>query len=284
MPLVPTGALLRDAHAARRGLAAFNVLHLESAEAFAAAAESTGTPVVLQLSENCVRWHGALRPIALACAAVAEASRAPLALHLDHAVDTDLVREAIALGFGSVMIDQSALPYERNVAVTAALAREARDAGVTTEGELGEIGGKDGAHAPGVRTDPAEAADFVARTGVDALAVAVGSSHAMAERTAALDLDLIERIRDRVAVPLVLHGSSGVPDATIRASIAAGMTKINVATQLSRAYTGGVRERLAADERVADSRKWTGAGRDALQAEAERMLGVITAGAARATR
>jgi len=284
MPLTPTAELLAEARAAGRGLAAFNVLHLESAEAFAAAAEATGLPLVLQLSENCVRWHGALRPIALACAAVAEASSAPLALHLDHAVEPGLVREAIALGFGSVMIDQSALPYEQNVAVTAELAAEARAADVSTEGELGEIGGKDGAHAPGVRTDPDEAADFVARTGVDALAVAVGSSHAMAERTASLDLDLIARLRDRVAVPLVLHGSSGVPDETIRAAIGSGMTKINVATQLSRAYTGGVRTRLAADERVSDSRKWTGAGRDALQAEAERMLGVITTGAAHAAR
>lgn len=275
MPLIPTATLLQEARAAGSGLAAFNVLHLESAEAFAAAAEAVGAPIVLQISENCVRWHGGLRPLALASAAVAESSGARLALHLDHAVDTDLVREAIDLGFGSVMIDQSLLPYAENVAVTAELVAVARAAGVATEGELGEIGGKDGAHAPGVRTDPDEARDFVERTGVDALAVAVGSSHAMTERTAALDLDLITRIRDAVDVPLVLHGSSGVPDATIQAGITAGMTKINVATQLAGAYTRGVRARLDSDERLVDSRKWTGDGRAALQAEAERMLRVI---------
>lgn len=284
MPLVPTAALLRDARDTGTGLASFNVLHLESAEAFAAAAESAGASLVLQISENCVRWHGSLRPIALASAAIAEASTAPLALHLDHAVDPALVREAIGLGFGSVMIDQSALPYEQNVAVTAQLAAEARAAGVSTEGELGEIGGKDGAHAPGVRTDPHEAADFVARTGVDALAVAVGSSHAMVERTARLDLELIRRIRTLVPVPLVLHGSSGVPDETIRAAIGAGMTKINVATQLTGAYTAGVRKRLAADAAVVDSRRWAGDGRAALQAEAERMLRVITKESSDATR
>lgn len=275
MPLVPTLDLLRDARAGSTGLASFNVLHLESAEAFAAAAEAVGAPIVLQISENCVRWHGSLRPLALACAAIAEASSAPLALHLDHAVDAALVREAIDLRFGSVMIDQSLLPYDENVAVTAQLAAEAHARGVSTEGELGEIGGKDGAHAPGVRTDPAEAADFIARTGVDALAVAVGSSHAMTERTASLDLDLIGRIRETVPTPLVLHGSSGVPDETIQAAIRSGMTKINVATQLAGAYTAGVRARLADDAAVVDSRKWTGAGRDALQAEAERMLRVI---------
>jgi fructose-bisphosphate aldolase, class II len=284
MPLLPTRALLEQAHADGVGLAAFNVLHLESAEAFAAAAEAVGAPVVLQLSENCVRWHGALKPIALACAAVAEASSAPLALHLDHAVDPELVREAIGLGFGSVMIDQSALPYDENVAVTAALAAEARAAGVAAEGELGEIGGKDGAHAPGVRTDPAEARAFVEQTGVDALAVAIGSSHAMTERTATLDLELLARIRTAVPVPLVLHGSSGVPDDTIRAAIAAGMTKVNVATQLSGAYTAGVRRRLGDDPALVDSRKWTGEGRRALQDEAERMLRVITREAPDATR
>lgn len=272
--LVPTSALLKDATAAGVGLAAFNVLHLETAEAIAAAAEETGLPVVLQLSQNCIRYHGALAPIAAACTAIAASADARIALHLDHAEDPALAFEAIDAGFGSVMIDAATLPYDHNVALTAAIVSAGRASGVLVEAELGEIGGKDGAHAPHVRTDPDEARAFHAATGVDALAVAVGSSHAMLERTAALDLGLIARLHAAVPVPLVLHGSSGVPDAAIRAAIAAGMTKINVSTQLAKAFTHGVRDALA-DATIVDSRKYLGAGRRALTAEAARLLAVI---------
>ena len=136
-------------------------------------------------------------------------------MHLDHAEDPELALLAIDHGFGSVMYDGAKLDFADNVETTRRVVDARRAAGVLVEAELGEIGGKDGAHAPGVRTDPAEAARFVAETGVDALAVAVGSSHAMTERVAALDLDLIARLRAAVPVPLVLHGSSGVPDETI---------------------------------------------------------------------
>ena len=147
--------------------------------------------MILQISQNCADYHGGLEPIALATLAVARRAQTPVAVHLDHAERPELVDEAIALGFGSVMFDGGALPYDENVAITAEVAARAHAAGVYVEGELGEVGGKDGAHAPGVRTDPDEARAFVAATGVDALAVAVGSSHAMTDRTASLDLELI---------------------------------------------------------------------------------------------
>jgi fructose-bisphosphate aldolase class II len=135
-------------------------------------------------------------------------------------------------------------------------------------------------HAPGARTEPGDAAEFVAATGVDALAVAVGSSHAMLSRDAVLDIGLIGEIRAAVPapVPLVLHGSSGVPDDALGAAIAAGMTKINIATQLNKVYTAAVRERLAADEQMVDPRKYAAAGRDALAAEVTRLLGVLRGG------
>ncbi|MDN5824977.1 MAG: class II fructose-bisphosphate aldolase, partial [Micrococcaceae bacterium] len=136
-------------------------------------------------------------------------------------------------------------------------------------------GGKGGAHAPGVRTDPAEAAAIVAATGVDALAVAVGSSHAMTSRSAELDVELISRLADAVDVPLVLHGSSGVSDENIVAAIRAGMRKINVSTHLNGFFTAGIREYLAADETVVDSRKYVGAGRARMAKEAGRMLGLF---------
>lgn len=278
MTLTPTRELLDAAFAAGRGLGAFNVLHLETAEALASAAEAAGRPVILQLSQNCVHYHGGLEPIALATLAVAEASSAEIAVHLDHAEDPALALRAIELGFGSVMYDGSKLDFDENVAATRLVVERASAAGALVEAELGEIGGKDGAHAPGVRTDPDEAARFVAATGVEALAVAVGSQHAMTERVAAIDLDLISRLRAAVPVPLVLHGSSGVPDETIVAGIRSGLTKVNVSTHLSSRFTGAIRRYLHEHPTVVDSRTYIAEGRTAVEHEAARLL-LLLAGA-----
>lgn len=272
MTLTPTRAILTDAVIAGRAVGAFNVLHLETAEALVLAAESTGLPVILQISENAIRYHGGFEPIARATLAVAEASSAAVAVHLDHAEDPELALLAIDHGFGSVMYDGAKLDFADNVETTRRVVAHATTTGVLVEAELGEIGGKDGAHAPGVRTDPAEAAQFVAQTGVEALAVAVGSSHAMTERNAALDLELISRLRAAVPVPLVLHGSSGVPDETIVAGIRAGLVKINVSTHLNAQFTGAIRRFLDEHPTVVDSRKYLAAGRDAIEAEAARLL------------
>jgi fructose-bisphosphate aldolase class II len=275
MTLVPTATVVGAARDAGRGAAAFNVIQIEHAQAIVAGAERAGAPVILQLSQNAVRYHGALRPIAAAARAVAELAATPVALHLDHATERSLVEEAVELGFGSVMYDASALPYEENVAATADVARACHAHDVWVEAELGEIGGKDGVHAPGARTDPGEAAAYVAATGVDGLAVAVGTSHAMLTRDAALDFALITALREAVPVPLVLHGSSGVADADLTAAVAAGMTKINIATQLNKVFTGAARERLAADPALVDTRKYLGPARDATAAEVARLLGVL---------
>jgi fructose-bisphosphate aldolase class II len=270
--LVSARELVAAASAAGRGIGAFNVIHLETAEGLVRAAELAELPVILQISQNCADYHGGLEPIALATLAVARRAAMPVAVHLDHAERPELVDQAIALGFGSVMFDGGALPYDDNVALTAAVAARAHAAGVYIEGELGEVGGKDGAHAPGVRTDPDEAQAFVAATGVDALAVAVGSSHAMIDRTASLDLDLIARLHAALPVPLVLHGSSGVADDVIAQAVRAGMAKINVSTHLNGHFTRAVRAVLAADERLVDSRKYLAPAREALAQEAARLL------------
>ncbi|RIQ15696.1 class II fructose-bisphosphate aldolase [Jiangella rhizosphaerae] len=270
---------LLDAAAARAGgVGAFNVILLEHAEGLVAGAERAGAPVVLQISQNCVRYHGALAPIAAATLAVARAAAVPVVVHLDHAEDAALVREAVELGFGSVMFDASALPYEENVAATRAVVEYCHARGVSVEAELGEVGGKDGVHAPGARTDPAEAAAFVAATGVDALAVAVGTSHAMRTRDAVVDHELIAELRAAVPVPLVLHGSSGVPDEELTRAVAAGMTKVNIATHLNAVFTAAVRDRLDGDQGLVDPRRYVAAGRDALAAETARLLGVLRAG------
>ena len=320
MPLVPIGALVRPG----RGLGAFNVITLEHAEAIVAGAEAARLPVVLQISQNCVRFHhGRLLPIARAAAAVAQAATVDVALHLDHVQDEALLRQAADAGFGSVMVDASRLPYAGNVAATLAAARWAHQRGLWLEAELGEVGGKDtagrdtagrdtagrdtacrdtagrdtagrdtagrdtagrdtaggsaarGAHDPQARTDPDQAARFVAATGVDALAVAVGSVHAMTTRTARLDHDLIARLRAAVGVPLVLHGSSGVPDGELRRAVRQGIAKVNIGTALNVALTGALRQRLADDPGVTDPRRYLAPARDAMAATVAGLLGVL---------
>lgn len=274
MTLVTTDELLRPAAEAGHGVGAFNVVLLEHAEAYVTAAENAGVPVILQISENCVRYHGAIAPLGTATLEIARRSTVPVAVHLDHAESLDLVDEALGLGFTSVMYDGSALDYAANVTRTADVVARCRAGGVSVEAELGAIGGKDGAHAPGVRTDPAQAHEFATATGVDALAVAVGSTHARTTRETVLDEALIARLHAAVTVPLVLHGSSGVDDAGLAGAIRAGITKVNIATHLNAVFTATVRDQLA-EEAVVDPRKYVTAGRDAVAAEAQRLLTLL---------
>jgi fructose-bisphosphate aldolase, class II len=282
MPLVPTSTLISDAAAAGLGLAAFNVITLEHAEAIVSAAESVNAPVILQISENAVKFHGGrLLPIARAAAEVAKTAGVGVALHLDHVEDEDLLRQAADAGFGSAMFDGSHLDYDANIAATKAAADWAHANGLWLEAELGKVGGKNGeaplsAHAPGARTDPDEAKAFVAATGVDALAVAVGSSHAMTDRSAALDHDLIARLRDAVGVPLVLHGSSGVPDEELARAVADGIVKVNIGTALNIAFTGAVRTYLesAAPDAV-DPRKYLKPARESMAETVARFIQVL---------
>jgi fructose-bisphosphate aldolase, class II len=275
MTLTSTAEIVGDAARAGAGAGAFNVITIEHAEAIAQGADAARRKAILSVSENAARYHGGLAPIAAATLALAAAAEMPMSVHLDHATDPALVREAIALGIGSVMFDASALDYAANVAATAAVVTQCHDAGVWVEAELGEVGGKDGVHAPGARTDPGEARSFVERTGVDALAVAVGTSHAMLTRDAVLDFDLIAALRDAVPVPLVLHGSSGVPDDGLRRAVAGGIAKVNIGTQLNKAFTRAVREYLGADPKAVDPRTYLGAARTAVAGEVARLLAVL---------
>ena len=267
--------LLDTARTARRGVGAFNVVLLEHAEAIVSGAELAGLPVILQISENCVRYHGGLAPITTATQAVARAADVEVLVHLDHIEDPELVAAGVELGVDSVMYDGSHLDFAANVAATRELAARCHAAGVAIEAELGEVGGKDGVHAPGVRTDPTDAAAFVADTGVDALAVAVGTSHAMQTREASVDRDLVERLRAAVPVPLVLHGSSGLSDDELRGAVHAGMTKINISTHLNGLFTRALREVLDERPDVVDPRKYVSAGREAISTETARLLTLL---------
>jgi fructose-bisphosphate aldolase, class II len=275
--LSTTEVLVAGAVARGDGIAAFNVITLEHAEAIAEAAETTGLPAILQISQNASRFHGGPLAIAAGCVAVARSSSAELSLHLDHVDDPELLRLTTQCGASSVMYDASTLGDAENVAATRAAAGWAHANGLWIEAELGAIGGKSGAHTPGVRTDPDEATAFVAATGVDALAVAVGSTHAMVERTAMLDLDLIDRLRAAVPVPLVLHGSSGIHNGHLTEAVKHGMVKINIGTLLNQAFTGAIRP-LVADVTMVDPRTYLAAARTAIAlaaAECQRALASI---------
>ncbi|MER5914951.1 class II fructose-bisphosphate aldolase [Streptomyces sp. NPDC001982] len=281
MPLAVTGELVTRAAAEHRAVAAFNVITLEHVEAVIAGAEAADAPVVLQVSENAVKFrYGRLLPLARATVAAAERAGVPVALHLDHVQSDDLLRQAPGAGFGSVMYDAARLPYADNLAATRAAADWAHSQGLWIEAELGEVGGKQGqppldAHAPGARTGPDQARSFVADTGVDALAVAIGSVHAMTTRTAALDHDLLKRLSAAVPVPLVLHGSSGVPDDGLVAAVAGGIAKVNVGTALNVAMTAAIRDFLAAHPEAVDSRKYLSVGREAMAREVTRIIHVL---------
>jgi fructose-bisphosphate aldolase class II len=283
VPLATTGELVTRAARTRSAVAAFNIITLEHVEAVIAGAESTGAPVVLQVSENAVKFrYGRLLPLARAAVAAAERADVPVALHLDHVQSDDLLRQAPGAGFSSVMYDAARLPYAENLAATRAAADWAHGQGLWIEAELGQVGGKDGrppldAHAPGARTDPEQARDFVARTEVDGLAVAIGSVHAMTTRTAALDHGLLRRLSTALSVPLVLHGSSGVPDDSLVAAVAGGIGKVNVGTALNAAMTGAIREFLAAHPEAVDSRKYLSVGREAMAQEVARIIRVLGA-------
>ena len=274
--LTRTADIVATAAARRRGVGAFNVITLEHAEAIVAGAEQAGLPVILQISENAVKFHhGRLAPIAAAAQAVARSSTVDVGLHLDHVEQIGLLEEALGNGFSSVMYDASTVDYLDNLRATSAAAAFCHRHGLWLEGELGAIGGKRGAHAPGVRTDPREARDYVAATGVDALAVAVGSAHAMTSRSAELDHELIRRLRSALPCPLVLHGSSGVADDALVAAVRAGMTKINVGTALNIASTGAVREFLGSDPAAVDPRLYLTKARAAMAGTVAHLLRVL---------
>ncbi len=271
--------VIDEAVAANRAVAAFNVVTLEHAEGIVTGAERAGQPVILQVSENAVRYHGGrIGPLAAALHQIADDALVPVVLHMDHVESDDVQAQIESARIWSIMIDAGRFPYQENVRRTAVAARSLHGQGIFVEAELGYVGGKDtqvaSAHQPGVRTDPVHAAEYVAATRVDALAVAVGSSHAMTSQTATLDLQLIEKLAERVGVPLVLHGSSGVADDMLRDACRAGIRKVNIGTALNIAFTGSLRESLRESSGV-DPRPHLDRARAAVAARADHLISVL---------
>jgi fructose-bisphosphate aldolase, class II len=264
-----TADLIGLAIATGRAVPAFNVITLEHAEGAVRGLERSNSAGILQFSERALLFHGEpVEPILVAVARLATDAGVPVALHLDHIENLDLARRLVDasgdLGVTSIMVDFSTAARDHNVELTRSAVDHAHAVGLWVEAELGEIGGKDGAHAHGARTDPDDARDFTAQTGVDALAVAIGSSHAMTSRDARLDLELLGRLAQAVPVPLVLHGSSGVPERELVAAVEAGIRKVNVGTALNVAYTDAVRRVLEARRALSDPREYLAEAREAV--------------------
>ncbi|GBF77818.1 fructose-1,6-bisphosphate aldolase, class II [Paenibacillus sp. 598K] len=269
MPLVSMNEFLPKAKANKFAVGQFNMNNLEFAQAIVDAAIEEQSPFIYGVSEGALKYMGIEFTVALAEAA-AKKSGLPIALHLDHGSSFEVAMKCIRAGFSSVMFDGSHYTLEENIRLTKEVVRAAREMGVSVEGELGTIGGVeddisvDEEHASLAK--PEEAIRFYEETGVDCLAIAVGTAHGMYKGEVKIRYDIIEEVTSKIPVPVVLHGGSGVPDEAIRKSIAAGVGKINVNTENQVACTNAIRKVLSSNDTVYDPRKYLTPARDAMVA------------------
>ncbi|NLI11578.1 MAG: class II fructose-1,6-bisphosphate aldolase [Peptococcaceae bacterium] len=266
MPLVGVTELLRKAEAGGYAVGAFNCNNMEIVQAITAAAEAENAPVIMQASQGAIKYAG-IDYITTMARLAAEQTSVPVALHLDHGTSFEQVVQCVRSGFTSVMIDGSKLSLAENIKLTKRVLDVARAVGVSVEAELGKIGGTEDDITVSERdaffTDPEEAKIFVSETGVDSLAVAIGTAHGQYKGTPKLDLERLEKIKSLVGIPIVLHGSSGVPDDAIRAAIGLGVRKVNIDTNIREAFTEAARKVLEANPREIDPRKMLGPAREA---------------------
>ena len=268
MPLVTTKKMLQDAQDGHYAVGAFNVENMEMVMAVIEAAEELKSPVIMQTTPSTVNYAGLDYYLANVRAA-AERAKVPVALHLDHGSSYGLAMQALRTGYTSIMIDGSHEGYEENIAVTKAVADACAPSGIPVEAELGKVGGKeddlDGGEGD-CYTDPQQAKEFVERTGVTSLAVAIGTAHGLYKGEPKLDQERLSEIRAVVKVPLVLHGASGVPDEAVRESIRRGICKVNYATELRIAFSVGVKEVLNEKPDTIDPKKYGAAGKERVKA------------------
>ena len=245
MALVTTRELFADAQKNGYAIGAFNVENMEMVQAVAAAAEELKAPVIMQTTPSTVKYAD-LKYFYANAKAAAEMASVPIVMHLDHGNSFDLAMRALRVGYTSIMIDGSHESFEDNIAVSKAVADACHPSGVPVEAELGKVGGKEDdleAEAD-TNTDPQEAKEFVERTGVTSLAVAIGTAHGFYVGTPVLDKERLSEIRKVVDIPLVLHGASGLSDEDVMDCVKRGICKVNFATELRAAYSKAVKELL----------------------------------------
>lgn len=264
MPLVTTKQLLLDAQKGGYAVGAFNVENMEMVQAVVEAAEELKSPVIMQTTPSTVKYADLAYFYANVKTAAKKAT-VPVVMHLDHGNSFELAMQALRVGYTSIMIDGSHESFEDNIAVSKAVADACHPSGVCVEAELGKVGGKEddldgGDDNP--YTDPQEAKIFVEKTGVDSLAVGIGTAHGVYKGEPKLQFDILSQIRDVVSIPLVLHGTSGVADEAVRECIKRGICKVNYATDLRIAFTKGVNAVLSEKPDTIDPKKYNAAGRE----------------------
>ena len=264
MSLVTTKELLLDAQKNGYAVGAFNVENMEMVQAVVAAAEELKSPVIMQTTPSTIKYASPEMFYANVAAAANNAS-VPVVMHLDHGSSFELAVHAFRAGYTSIMIDGSHSVFEENIAITKSVVDVCHAGNVPVEAELGKVGGKEddldgGDDNP--YTDPQEAKEFVERTGVDSLAVGIGTAHGVYKGTPKLDVERLSEIREVVSIPLVLHGTSGVPDEAVKECIRRGICKVNYATDLRIAFSNGVKEYLAANPDAFDPKKYNAVGRE----------------------
>ena len=275
MPLCSSTKMLKEAQAAKIAIGAFNIENMEMAQAVISAAEEAGCPVILQTTSGTAKY-APMEVIVAIVTALAEKASVPVALHLDHSNEA-LIQDALKAGYTSVMYDGSKETYEENIRRTKLVVETAARQNVPVEAELGSIGGKeDDVEGEVEYTDPQMAADFAAQTGVDSLAVAIGTAHGVYKSTPTLDVQRLKEISKLVKVPLVLHGGSGLSTEDLQSCIRAGICKVNFGTDLRIAYTQGIREYMDENPQKFDPRNYGSAGRAKVQAIAAEKLAIVS--------
>ncbi|MFZ3101456.1 MAG: class II fructose-1,6-bisphosphate aldolase [Desulfitobacteriaceae bacterium] len=266
MSLVSVTELLQKAKEGHYAVGAFNCNNMEIVQAIVAAAEAEGAPVIIQASQGAIKYAG-VEFIAGLTRLAAERASVPVALHLDHGTSFNQVMQCIRNGFTSVMIDGSKHSLEENIALTNKVIEVARPLGVSVEAELGKIGGTEDDITVSAReamfTDPAEAERFVQATEVDSLAIAIGTAHGQYKGIPELDFERLKQIVARVKTPIVLHGSSGVPDEALREAISLGVCKVNIDTNIREAFVLAARQVLEGNAKEIDPRNVLGPARTA---------------------
>ncbi len=266
--LVTGKEVLQDAHKKGYAVGAFNVNNMEIIQAIIGAAEETNSPVILQASQGAIKYAG-VEYISGLVKVAAEKASVPVVLHLDHGTDFDQVMLCLRHGFTSVMIDGSKFPLDKNIAETRKVVDIAHVMGVSVEAELGKIGGTEDNISVDERdatfTDVDEAEKFVKETDVDSLAIAVGTAHGVYKGEPKLDFERIKDIKERINMPLVLHGSSGVPDESIKKAVSLGINKINIDTDIRMAFANAVKDFVKENPDEIDPRKILGPAREAMK-------------------
>lgn len=266
MALVTVDELLSKADKEGYAVGAFNANNMEIVQAIMTAAEKENSPVIMQASQGAIKYAG-LDFITGMVRIAAETVNVPIALHLDHGTDFEQVVKCIRSGFTSVMYDGSQLPLEENIANTNKVLEIARPINVSVEAELGKIGGTEDdivvSEQEAMYTAPEEAAYFVKQTGIKSLAIAIGTAHGQYKGEPKLDFERLTKIKSLINIPIVLHGSSGVPDEAIRKAIKLGVCKVNIDTNIREAFVLEARRVMAANPDEIDPRKILGPARDA---------------------